>query len=371
MLSVQGQAGLGDAGVVIARSKLAQTGGEIDVTVANGGFVGFDLVFVDGAYRLMGELMAPAFEPTKVASGAQHQWTAGADVTSARFEQMRDEGVRSGGRDRQVWAQVYGGSSDIDARRALDGFSGADLANLSHEIDSEGVQAGVDRAFPVENGSVVFGVLAGAGKSELRFHNGDMTRYDGLGGGAYAHWISGPVSLGALAKLDTFKLDYDWSAANLETRSDGVTAGLRLDAAWRLNAGAWHVEPQIALSWSDTTLDSLSARDGNEVQFGDATSLIGRIGLRAGANLALGESVRFRPFASVHFLNEFRGENVSTLVLAGERVRVSDRAPGSWGRAVLGASVGGQSGLGGFIQAEGDFGDVEGITARAGLKFNW
>lgn len=371
VLSVQGRASLGDAGVVIARSDLAQTGAEIDVTVADGGFVDFDLVFADGAYRLMGELAAPAFEPTKIASGAQHQWTAGADVASARFGQMRDEGARAGARDRQVWVQAFGGSSDIDTRRAFDRSGGTVIADLSHEVKSEGVQAGVDRAFAVEGGSLAFGVLAGAGKTELRFHNGDVTSYDGLGGGAYAHWISGPFSLGVLAKLDAFKLDYDWAEANLETGSEGVTAGLRLDAAWRFAAGAWHVEPQASLSWSDTSLDRLSARDGNEVLFGDTTSLIGRIGLRAGADLAAGEGVRFKPFASVHLLNEFRGENVSTLVLADERVRISDRAPGSWARAVLGAGLDSRSGLGGFIQGEADFGQIEGFTARAGLKFSW
>jgi len=260
----------------------------------------------------------------------------------------------------------------MDTRRSFDRSGGTVIADLSHEVKSEGVQAGVDRAFAVEGGSLAFGVLAGAGKTELRFHNGDVTSYDGLGGGAYAPWISGPFSLGVLAKLDAFKLDYDWAGANLKTRSEGHTVGLRADAAWRIHAGAgWHVEPQASLSWSDTALDRMSARDGAEVAFGDTTSLVGRIGLRVGGEAMPGAGLRLAPFASAHLLKEFEGRNASTLILAGESVAVSDEAPGAWGRVVLGAALSGQRGLGAFIQAERDLGEIDGFTARAGLQLRW
>ena len=372
LLSVQGRAMLGNTGVIIAESGSTQTGAEIDIRVAGGGFIGFDLAYSEGAYFLTGELAPPAFEPTKVATGAQHQWTSGADVVSARFDQMRDEGGRPDGRGDQVWAQVYGGSNDIEAKRSFDLLGESLDADLSHEVKSQGVQAGVDRAVPVDNGALVFGMLAGAGKTELRFQNGDVTEYDGVGVGAYGHWFSGPLSIGVLAKLDTFKLDYDWAEANLKTRSDGFTVGARIDAAWRIEAGqGWYVEPQASLSWSDTALGRMTARDGAEVVFGDTTSMVGRIGVRAGAEMAVGNGLSFRPFAAVHALNEFEGDNASTLILGDEAVGVTDRAHGAWGRAVLGASLDAPSGLGGFIQAEGDFGEVEGFTARAGIKFSW
>lgn len=372
MLTVQGRANLGETGVIIAQSGMAQDGDEIEVTVADGGFVDFDLTYADGAYRLSGDLAPPAFEPTKVATGAQHQWTSGADVVSARFEQMRDAGARPEGRGDQVWAQVFGGSNDIEAKRSFDLMGESTDADLSHEVKSQGVQAGVDRAVPVEDGSLVFGMLAGAGKTELRFQNGDVTEYDGLGLGAYGHWFSGPLSIGVLAKLDTFKLDYDWAAANLKTRSNGFTVGARVDAAWRIAMGqGWYVEPQASLSWSDTALGRMKARDGAEVVFGDTRSVVGRIGVRAGAEMAVGDGLSFKPYAAVHALNEFEGDNASTLLLGDEAVAVADRAHGAWGRAVLGASLDAPSGLGGFIQAEGDFGEVEGFTARAGVKFSW
>lgn len=371
VLAVRGETSLNDTGIVIAESAIAQTGAEMQVRVAGGGFVGYGVTFADGAYRLDAKLVVPAFEPTKVASGAQHQWTSGADVVSARFDQMRDEDARDA-RGVQVWSQIFGGSNDIEARRTFELSGETTAADLSHEVKSQGVQAGVDRAVPVENGALVFGMLAGAGKTELRFLNGDVTEYDGVGVGAYGHWFSGPLSVGVLAKLDAFKLDYDWADANLKTRSDGFTVGARVDAAWRIAMGPnWHVEPQASLSWSDTALGRMAARDGAEVVFGDTRSVIGRIGVRAGAEMAVGNGLSLKPFAAVHALNEFDGDNVSTLKLVDDAVSVADRAHGAWGRAVLGASLDAPSGLGGFIQAEGDFGEVEGFTARAGVKFSW
>lgn len=372
VLNLQGDPSLKEATVVIAQSQMAQTGGEMEVIVAGGGFIGYEVAFADGAYQLSSKLALPGFEPTKVATGAQHQWTSGADVVSARFEQMRDEGGRPEGRGNQAWAQVFGGSNDIEARRSFDVFAETVDADLSHEVKSQGVQAGVDRAVRIDSGALVVGMLAGAGKTELRFQNGDVTEYDGIGIGAYGHWFSGPMSIGVMAKVDTFKLDYDWAEANLKTRSDGYTRGVRVDAAWRFGAGqGWYVEPQASLSWSDTTLGWMTARDGTKVVFGDTTSLVGRIGVRAGADMALSDRLSFKPFAAVHVLNEAEGENASKLVLADEVVGVTDRGHGAWGRAVLGASLDAASGVGGFVQVESDFGDVEGFTARAGVKISW
>lgn len=373
VLSVQGQAGLGDTGVTIARSAMAQDGDEIVVEVADGGFVDFNLVFDEGAYRLVGSLAAPAFEPTKVAAGAQHQWTSGADVVSARFGQMRGEGGRGAdGRGVQVWGQAFGGSVDIEAQRSFDISGQVVDANLSHEVRSTGLQAGVDRYVPTGRGDLVIGVLAGTGTTELRFENGDVTEYDGLGLGAYGHWMSGPLSLGALVKLDTFSLDYDWAAADLRTRSDGHTLGVRVEAAWRLGETSGpYIEPQASVSWSRTALDRLSAQDGSQVDFSDAMSLVGRLGVRAGADVPVGEGARFSPYASIDLMNEFGGDNASVLRLADEDVRVRDRAAGAWARASLGARVEGRSGLAGFVQAEGDFGDVEGFTARLGIRYSW
>ena len=370
MLTVQGEPVLGETGVVLAQSGMAQSGAEIDVDVVGGGFVKYNLSLAGNAYMLNGELAIPAFEPTKIAAGAQHQWTSGADVVSSRFEQMRDEGAREG-QGLQVWSQVFDGSVDIEGQRSFEIEDETVDADLTHEVKSRGLQAGIDRTVPIASGSLAFGALASTGETELLFQNGDRTRYDGIGVGAYGHWANGPLSVGVLAKIDRFDLDYDWAEAGVRTKADGMTRGLRLDAAWRVDLGeTWFVEPQGSVSWSDTSLGSIGSSSGL-VGFGDTRSLVGKVGLRAGGRMVLANGLTLRPYAGLHALNEFEGDNASTLHLGSESIAVQDEAQGAWSRATLGASLGGAAGLAGFVQAEQDFGEVEGFTARVGLRYAW
>ena len=366
LLNVEGSGRVGDTGIVLARSDRVQTGAEIEVEVVGGGFVDYDLVFSGNAFTLQGELAPPAFEPTKIAAGAQHQWTSGADVVSARFEQMRDGGTGEG-QGLQVWSQAFNGSVDIDAQRRFDVEGEALDADLTHEVKSRGVQAGVDRTF----GDVTLGVLAGSGLTELRFRNGDRTRYDGLGLGAYGHWSRGPISIGAVAKVDSFDLDYNWAEAGMRTSADGSTKGVRVDASWRAAIGeSWYLEPQASLSWSKTSLDRIESDTGT-VTFGDTQSLVGRIGVRAGGTIAMADGRALRPYGSLHVLNEFKGDNASRLNLEDQSIRVRDEAQDAWARATMGASLGGATGLAGFVQAEHDFGAVDGFTARVGVRYAW
>lgn len=366
LLNVEGSGRLGDTGVVIAESGRTQTGAEIEIEVVGGGFVDYSLVLSGNAFTLQGDLAPPAFEPTKIAAGAQHQWTSGADMVSARFEQMRDGGVGEG-QGVQVWSQTFYGSVDIEANRSFEIEDETMGADLTHEVKSRGVQAGIDQTV----GDVTFGVLAGTGRTELRFRNGDRTRYDGLGLGVYGHWSRGPLSVGGVAKMDSFDLDHDWAEAGVRSSADGSTVGARFDVAWRASVGeSWYLEPQGSLSWSDTSLGSIDS-DAGGVDFGDTRSLVGRIGFRAGGTVAMTGGMTLRPYGGLHVLNEFEGNNASQLHLGDQLVQVRDKAHDAWARATLGANFGGTTGLAGFLQAEQDLGPVEGFTARAGIRYAW
>ncbi|MFJ6024000.1 autotransporter outer membrane beta-barrel domain-containing protein [Brevundimonas sp. NPDC092305] len=366
MLDVVGSGRIGETGVVIAQSGRAQTGAEVVAEVANGGFVDYSVLLSGNAFVLQGSLAAPAFEPTKIASGAQHQWTSGANVVSSRFEQMRDGGLGEG-KGVQIWSQTFDGSVDIDAWRSFDIEGDTVSADLSHEVKSRGLQAGVDRAI----GDFAFGLLAGTGRTDLRFENGDRTHFVGMGVGAYGHWGRGPLSVGGVLKLDNFDVDYDWAEAGLRTSADGHTLGLRVDVAWRATAGeSWYLEPQASLSWSDTSLESIESDTGT-VDFGDTRSMVGRIGVRAGGIMPVADGMALRPYASLNVLNEFKGGNTSRLHLDDQSIQVQDQANDAWARGTLGVSIGSQTGLAGFVQAEQDFGAVEGFTARAGVRYAW
>lgn len=374
MLAVQGRGLIGDTGIVLIESAAQQAGDEVRVETIGGGFVDYELGYANGAFRLFGTLAEPAFEPTKVAAGAQHQWRRGADMVAARFETLADQASagRRDGKGTQIWVQAFDGSEEFDGAGRRFSVGGETFeADLGYKTSSQGVQFGMDQAVPSPRGDLVLGLLVGQGKTELNFaSSGDRTRFDGVGVGAYAHWSEGPLSIGALIKHDMFDLTYDWAEGDIRDKADGHTTGARIEAGWRfVPSEAWFVQPTASASWSTTRLSQLRS-DVGDVRFGDTDSLLGSAGLRAGTRVALEGGV-LRPYGSLTALHEFDGENASTLVLGSGDVRVRDEAQGTWGRAVLGASYDAAGGLSGFLQAEADFGKVEGFTARIGVSYAW
>lgn len=368
-LEVQGAGVIGDTGVTLVTSAAGQTGHELEVTTA-GGFLDYDAVFdtVTREYRIVGAAADQAWEPTKVASGAQMQWRRGADVIAARFDDLRDSramGLRQGGAE--VWAQAFGGSGEVDGRRVIDGAA----ADLSHDVDVAGGQVGVDMVRAFGGGDLVLGAAGSVSETELTFQaNGDTATFTGLGLGLYAQWSRGPLALGVMAKGDRYDLEYDWTSADLTDEASGETWGVRVDGAWRIDAGpGWTIEPQASAWWSETRLDSISAQAG-EVEFGDTNSLIGRAGVRVAHAMLLSNGAVVQPFAGLYGFNEFEGDNVSRINLGSQTLEVADAAADLWGEAVFGANVG-RGAIQGFVQGEAAFGEIRGLTARVGVRMNW
>ncbi|WP_332654878.1 autotransporter domain-containing protein [Brevundimonas sp.] len=369
-LEVQGAGVIGDTGVTLVTSTAAQTGQELEVTTA-GGFLDYDAVFdtVTREYRIVGAAADQAWEPTKVASGAQMQWRRGADVIAARFDDLRDSramGLRQGG-GAEVWAQAFGGSGEVEGQRVIDGAA----ADLTHDVDVAGGQVGVDMVQAFGGGDLVLGAAGSLSETELTFQaNGDTATFTGLGLGLYAQWSRGPLALGVMAKGDRYDLDYEWTSADLADEASGETWGVRVDAAWRIDAGpGWTIEPQASAWWSETRLDSITAEAG-EVEFGDTNSLIGRAGVRVAHAMRLSNGAVVQPFAGLYGFNEFEGDNVSRIHLGSQTLEVADAAADLWGEAVFGANVG-RGAIQGFVQGEAAFGEIRGLTARVGVRMNW
>lgn len=370
-LEILGTGVLGETGVTLVSSAGTQTGAELSITTS-GGFLEYDAVF-DAAsreYRIVGAVDEErAWEPTKVASGGQTQWRRGADVITARFDELRDGaalGLRRGERA-QAWAQAFGGSSEIDGRRTLDG----EAVNLSHDVDVAGAQMGVDIVRGMGGGDLVLGGAASYGETRLTFaSNGDRADFTGWGLAAYAQWSRGPLSLGLTVKGDQYELEYDWGSVDLADTADGQTVGARLDAAWRIEAGSgWRIEPQASLSWTDTDLDAIEAEAG-EVEFGDTTSVLGKVGVRLARGLTLSNGAKVQPYVGVYGFNEFDGDNASRIHLSSETIAVADRSADLWGEAVLGANLA-HGPIQIFAQGEASFGEIQGFTARIGARLNW
>lgn len=370
-LEILGAGVLGDTGVTLVTSGAVQTGAELSVTTS-GGFLDYDAVFdpTTREYRIVSAVDEErAWEPTKVASGAQMQWRRAADVISARFDELSDGealGLRRGERA-QGWVQAYGGSGEVDGRRTLDD----ETVDLSHDVDVAGLQMGLDVVRGFAGGDLVLGGAAGYGETQLTFaSNGDRADFSGWGLAAYAQWSKGPLALDLTARGDVYDLDYDWGSVDLKDTADGRTLGVRLDAAWRIDLGSqWRVEPRASLSWTETDLDSIEAEAG-KVEFGDTVSVLGKAGVRVARDVTLSNGGRLQPYVGLYAFNEFDGDNASKIHLASDVIDVADVAADQWGEVVLGANlVHGPIQV--FVQGESSFGQVEGFTARFGARFNW
>jgi outer membrane autotransporter protein len=165
-------------------------------------------------------------------------------------------------------------------------------------------------------------------------------------------------------------MEYRWGSADLRDEADGETVGARVDAAWRIDAGeAWVIEPQSSLAWTETELDGVEGEAG-AVTFGDTTSMVGRLGVRVATRVALAGGIGLQPFAGLHRLREFDGDNVSHIDLGDETLTVQDRALGSWTQLTLGTNVDAGP-VQGFVQGEALHGEVSGYAARIGVRLNW
>ena len=373
-LHVQGRGAVGDNGVTLIASGAAQTGEEVEVITVGGGFLDFNAVY-DAAsreFRVVAEAARQAFEPTRIASGAQTQWRRGADVVSARFDELRDSGamgLRRGG-TAQFWAQGFAGSEEVNGERRFS-EDGTESVDLTHDVDARGAQFGVDIVRGLGGGDLVLGLAASVGETELTFQsNGDTAEFSGGGVGAYAHWSSGPVAIGVQAKADRYDLDYRFVSADLRDSAEGETIGARVDASWALVAnGEWTVEPQGSLAWTDTDLDSIEGEAG-EVEFGDTRSVLGKAGVRVARTVRLENGAVVQPFLGLYRLKEFDGENASRIHLNNQILDVNDPGRGTWTQVTAGANVG-VGAIQGFAQGEATLGDVQGYTARVGVRLNW
>jgi|GEM_PF-1386064 len=369
-LQMQGQGQLGETGVTLVDSAAGQTGQEFTVQTIDGGFLDYDLAYdaATSSYQLVGELAVQAFEPTKVASGAQTQWRKGADVVTARLADLRDGHALTGPNRGQVWAQGFGGEESLDGRNNLSGTGG----DLSLDVTAHGFQIGADIEQAFAGGQATIGGVIGAGRTKLTFDgNGDRSEFESTSVGVYGQWTQGPLTIGGLVKGEFHDLTYDWASADLSDEADGETWGAMLNVSARLPlAGAWFAEPDAGVTWNTTDLDGISDAAGT-VTFGDTESLIGRFGLRAGSTIRTASGAVVQPYAGLHVNREFDGDNRSILTLGAVETEVADEGRRTWAEASMGVNVQGKAGLGGFAQVEALGGDIEGYGVRIGARFSW
>ena len=335
--------------------------------------VGFDLVYeTGGQVRLAAAPTVTAFAPLKTAAAGQRAWTKTAEVWSVRMQQIRDIEALGGREDGiQVWTQAYGGEEEFGQKQVYDLANGPVTRDLTTQTQWFGVQAGVDGVISTEPASFAWGLTAGYGDVRLDFVSHDnLIALDGFNIGAYGGVSAGAFYANALVKLDRFSANADLQEMTTQVDFDGQALGVQGEVGARFDAGGWTVEPQASVAWVKTELDGFEVA-GSEIEFDDAISLEGRVGVRVSTTATVG-GLKLRTFAGGYAVKEFEGENEMTFTNGGTSVSIKDKPADAYGRIEFGATTQVAPGVHGFIRGEANVGDnAGGFTGRFGASWNW
>jgi outer membrane autotransporter protein len=345
-------------------------GSEGDFQLAGGridkGFVQYELRFDAAAsnWNLVGLPSAEPFEALRFGALAQDYWRRSADAWTGRMQDVRDGAPR--GEGLEVWAQGHGGGEDTDSHP---GFSvgGFDFApELSTETRWNGVQAGAD----VVRGGVLWGVTAGYADQNSRFvADGNTAGVKGFNLGGYGSWRSGGLFVSGLVKADWYSLDARFRTAGLNADMNGRTVGVEGEAGYRMSRGAMFFEPVAGASWSWTSLDGFDGA-GARAEYGDTNSFQLKLGARAGRTWER-NGVRLTPYAGLFAVNEMAGKNRMWLQTGSTGFSVADDPVGGWGKVDLGVNVRTAKGLQGYVAADANLGQQQGVSGRMGVRWRW
>lgn len=340
-------------GVVIVDTDGAANGSFTIGGPTTSGFVDYDIVVRDGDAVLVGLPGQAVFETVRAGALTQEFWYASADAIGAHMGHAARSPSGSG-----WWVTPFVTDKSHDSDREFTAFGVTSTRDLSYDQNHIGFQAGAEWG----GAPFFFGVTGGYGTSKAEFETtGHELDLKGWNAGAYAGVEAGGFIASLLAKVDVFDADYDAATVPVQAEFDGKSWGAEGMVGYRFGGEAGYVQPEVSLAYVRTSLDGFDAA-GASVDFEDAESLRGKAGVRAG----WGDGA-VRPFAALHAVHEFQGENGLTFSSGGFDLPIVDEPDETYGHAAIGADI--DAGRAdGFIQAEGLFGDVQGWGLRAGFR---
>jgi outer membrane autotransporter protein len=265
-----------------------------------------------------------------------------------------------------VWGRAFYGEFRRDTALSVGGLG----YDTSYKQTMQGVQLGVDQMVSKDaNGTWVLGALVGYDTSRLRFKaDSDKVHYTVWNFGAYASYMSGPWFGDLLIKDDLTRVKFDFpSVPGLEKR-DGNSFGAKLTAGGNFAQDGFDLEPVASVAYVRSTLSDLTA-PGSTFDFASGNSFRGTLGLRLSATMDQGMT-RFQPFVFAGIGNEFDAKNEVTMTSGGNAVSFTDKPIHTFGVASAGLNIFGDSGVSGFVKADGLFAShVKSYALWAGLRF--
>jgi len=246
---------------------------------------------------------------------------------------------------------------------------------LDREQTIWGGMAGFDFGTEDAGRAWLFGIFAGYLTSDLEFDetNTEWT-YEGPTVGAYVTYLDHGFHVDATVKVDFLDIEIDpedLAPAADDADTDATNIGGRLDAGYKLGE-TWFIEPQATLAVVHTEIDDVDIF-GGAVEFDDATSVRGRLGLRLGYEETGSSGVIYSGDVTASVWEDFSGDNDVTIIDSGVPDFGASVDPGeTYGDVALGFSVAAPDGWSGFLRGNYLFAnDYEAITGNAGVRYAW
>lgn len=223
------------------------------------------------------------------------------DGLGQRRQELRAAGPSGGGRD-QTWARAVGARGDYQDSDRRVGFDYS-LAGLAAGQDWAlgqrwllGLAVGFTRAD--------FDWSANGGDGHADHLNlGLRADYDGGG-----YFVEGAVSAGLRRADVSRRVAFEGVDRLANGSPDGQTAAARLGGGLNLECAGWLVQPLAALTYAYSRQDSFDETNAGSLNLTldehEASTLVGRLELRAGRAFALAEGLDLRPefgLAWLHF----------------------------------------------------------------------
>ncbi len=224
--------------------------------------------------------------------------------------------------------------------------------------------------------ALLFGLLAGYIHSDLDFDstNTEWT-YKGPSVGAYATYLDHAFYADALVKADFLDIEIDaedLAPSENDADTDAVNIGGRIDTGYKIGE-TWFVDPQATLAVVHTEIDDVDDIFGGSVEFDDATSVRGRLGLRLGYENTDSNGAIYSGDVMASVWQEFNGDNDVTIFSPGFGPAGASDDPGeTFGDLSIGFNIVAPEGWSGFLRGDYQFGeDYEAFGGNAGVRYSW
>ena len=276
-----------------------------------------------------------------------------------------------------VWVRGAGTWLNQDDKATTNAYGRTYRRSLDRNLETTNFQTGVDlgkRDVLSQGDMVVFGPLAGVVLGSLDYD--DLARqfnFSAAEVGGYATYLKGGLFVDTQAKVHFMEVDPK-DVRGLPNTFGATNYGLRTDTGYRFGSfnGGMFIEPLATLAVTWTNIDTL-AIDGNTVRFNDEVNVRGRLGVRVGTSYAVWSGTTMEPFVIGSLWSNLSDDNDATVVSNNTTFKFTDKPEDVW--SVLSAGVnffnpGAQTTV--FAKLDVTVAeDTDGISAKAGMRYNW